>query len=171
MNQILASVAGYMCVIFTAMIAGDTIMAHVIFLLFTFPFFVYIEYRAAFKYGFHDPDRRNNPKSKKYIFKGALAGLISAIPLYALIITFLVSYVNNVKGVSMFSLLYTRMFSMYYNWPMCNIFPNHVVEVLLTSMVPVIILPMLGYIAGYKNILLTDPIYKLFKITPKRNNY
>ena len=160
-NQFLASIGGFMCVIFVWLLAGDSIYAHLIFLLFTYPFFIYIEYRAAFNYGFHDPKRKNSPNSKSYIFKGALAGLISAIPLYTLIIIYIVNvHLNNIL-LSAYAKLYTRIFSMYYNWPMCNIFPNHTIGVFLSSMIGVIIFPMLGYIAGYKNFVISDKIIKI----------
>ena len=166
-NQFLASVGGFMCIIFVWLIAGDSIWSQLIFLLMTFPFFVYIEYRAAYKYGAHDPDRLNKKHSNSYIIKGALSGLISAIPLFILIITFIITETAGNIGISQFAKLYTRIISMYYNWPMCNIFPNHTIAVFLSSMLPVVIIPAVGYIAGYKNFILIDYIYKLFNISPK----
>lgn len=163
-NQILASVGGFMCIIFVWFIAGSSIWSQVIFLAMTFPFFIYIEYRAAYKFGFHDSNRRNKPNDKSYLYKGALAGLISAIPLYILILTYIVTNAFGNVGIAQFAKLYARVLAMYYNWPMCNIFPNHDIAVFLTSMIPVVIFPMIGYIAGYKNIMISDYIYKLFKI-------
>lgn len=166
-NQFLASVGGYMCIIFVWLIGGSSIWSQFLFLLMTFPFFIYIEYRAAYKYGFHDSNRRNNPEDRSYIYKGAVAGLISAVPLYILIITHIIANYMGASTVAQFSKLYTRMFSMYYNWPMCNIFPNHNIAVMLTSMLPVIIFPALGYIAGYKNIVISDKFFKLIGFSPK----
>lgn len=167
-NQFLASIGGFMCVIFVWLLAGDSIYAHLIFLLFTYPFFIYIEYRSAFNYGFHNSDRRNKPKSKSYIYKGALAGAISGIPLFALISVYIISLASNNIFLSETAKLYARIISMYYSWPMCNIFPNHILEVLLSSVIGVILFPTLGYIAGYKNIVISDKIYKLLKIQPMK---
>ena len=159
-NQFLASIGGFMCVIFVWLIARDSIYSHLIFLLITYPFFIYIEFRAAFNYGFHNPDRRNKPESKSYIYKGALSGLISAIPLIVLICIYIVTRSSNVI-LSETAKLYSLIICMYYNWPMCNIFPNHVTAVLLSSIIGVVIFPMLGYIAGYKNFILRDKIYEI----------
>ena len=165
-NQFLASIGGAMCILFAYFRAGDTITAHVIFLLFAYPFFIYIEYRSAFYHGFHDSNRRNAPDSKSYLFKGALAGFISAIPMIVLIIVYVVFYDN--VFVSQSAKLYARVIAMYYNWPMCNIFPNHTLEVLLSSLAGLIVFPMIGYIAGYKNFVISDKIYKALKITPSK---
>lgn len=168
-NQFLASVAGFMCVIFVWLLAGNSILAHIIFLLFTYPFFVYIEYRAAYNSGFHDPDRRNAPDKKSYLCKGAVAGLISAIPLYVLIILFFIARGQGIGLLTEYAKLYARIGAMYYNWPMCNIFPNHIASVFLSSMIPPVIIPMIGYIFGYKHIMLTDKFVKLFKIKPGKH--
>ena len=56
---------------------------------------------------------------------------------------------------------------MYYCWPMCNIFPNHIPEVFLTSLLPVTIIPGLGYIAGYKNFMLYDIVCRILRIKPR----
>lgn len=165
-NQFLASIGGAMCILFAYFLAGDTIMAHVIFLLFSYPFFIYIEYRSAFYHGFHDSNRRNAPDSKSYLFKGALAGLISAVPMLILIIVYVACYDNVI--ISQSAKLYARAIAMYYNWPMCNIFPNHTLEVLLSSLVGLIVFPMIGYIAGYKNFVISDKIYKALKIKPSK---
>ncbi len=168
-NQFLASVGGFMCIIFVWMLAGDSIWSQIIFLLFTFPFFTYIEYKSAHKYGFHDSDRRNNPDSKKYLYKGAVSGIISSIPLYSLVAIYIVSNNSGSIVIAQFSKLYTRIISMYYNWPMCNIFPNHITEVFLSSLIPLIIIPMIGYIAGYKGIYITDGFFRMLKGTQKHN--
>ncbi len=166
-NQILASVAGFMCVLFVWMLAGESILSQIIFMCFTIPFFIYIEYRAAFNYGFHNPNRRCKKHSKAYLYNGAIAGVISAIPLYALIITHLIATLKSNIYLSEITKLYSRMLAMYYNWPMCNIFPNHDTEVLISSMLLVVIFPTLGYIAGYKNIVISDSITKFINSKTK----
>lgn len=167
-NQFLASIGGFMCVIFVFLLARDSIYAHIIFMIFTYPFFIYIEYRSAFNYGFHDPDRRNKPKSKKYLYKGAISGFISGIPLIALIVLYIFSSNAGNLFWSETAKLYTRIIAMYYNWPMCNMFPNHTLEVFLTSLIGIIIFPMIGYIAGYKNFVISDKIYCMLKIKPMK---
>lgn len=162
-NQILASVAGGMSVFFVYFIAGDSIWSQIIFLAITMSFFIYIEYRAAYNYGFHNPDRRNAPESKSYLYKGALAGLISFIPLLILIVLFIIFQFNGNVLLAQTFKLYARMFAMYYNWPMCNIFPNHDIAVLISSIIPAVVLPAFGYIAGYKNIMISDKIITTIK--------
>lgn len=166
-NQILADTAGIMCVLFVVFVAGNGIGAHLLFLAITFPFFGYIEYRAAFKYGFHDSDRRNKPSSRAYLYKGALAGLISAVPLILLLAFYLYCMFSNYVHTLHLASLYTRIWSMYYCWPIYCIFPNHTLAVFFTSVLPLIIFPCLGYIAGYKNFLISDIIFKLLRIKPQ----
>ena len=167
LNQILAVTAGIMCVLFVLFLAGNGIGAHLLFLAMTFSFFAYIEYRAAFKYGFHDADRRNKPNSHAYLYKGAIAGLISSIPLIILLVLFFCFYATYQLRPMNVAALYTRIWSMYYCWPMCNIFPNHAIEVYCTSILPLVVFPYLGYIAGYKNFLISDIIYKFLRIKPQ----
>ena len=166
-NQILGSTAAAMCVLFTTLLFGNELTGHFVFLAITFTFFTYIQYRAAFKYGFHDADRRNNPNSRLYVIKGAFAGLISAIPLMLLISFYIFCLIKGYVNTSMFAILYTRIASMYYCWPMCNIFPNHILTVLLTSILPLTVIPCIGYVAGYKNIMIFDYICRILRIKPK----
>lgn len=166
-NQFIAVVGAAMCIIFTNLFFGDTILAHIVFLLFTMPFFIYIEYRAAFTYGFHDSNRRNAPNDKSYIFKGFLAGLISYLPLIILIVIYLCYFFANQIPLANFYKIIIRIASMYYNFPMCNLFPNHCPEVLISSIIPPVIVPMLGYIAGYKNFVISELFFKSKKSLPK----
>ena len=164
-NQVLGFVGSVMCIISVNLIAGDTIYAHLLFLLINLSFFIYIEYRAAFTSGFHDADRRNNCLSKKYIWKGALAGVISIIPLLIIISFFLYAYfIGNVPLTNTFTIL-LRISAMYYVYPMLNILPNHMLAVVLSSVIVPIVVPMLGYIAGYKNYEWT---YEILKIRLKK---
>lgn len=166
-NQVLGFVGSMMCVNFVALVLGNTIYAHLMFLVINLLFFIYIEYRAAFTAGFHDSDRRNDPKSKKYITRGLWAGIISIIPLIILVGFFVYTFiVNNVPLMNTFTLI-IRTVSMYYTHPMLNIFPNHTLEVMLTSVIVPTIVPMLGYIAGYKNYEWT---YEILKIRFKKTN-
>lgn len=167
MNQILASTGGIMCVIFVLLLAGSGLGAHIFFLALVFPFFIYIEYRAAYKYGFHDSDRRNKPASKAYLYKGAVAGAISLLPLALLVAFYIFCVLKGFDSTMQFAKLYVRIFSMYYCWPMCNIFPNHTLAVFLTSFITPIIVPCLGYIAGYKNVMLSDAVFKALNIKPR----
>ena len=163
LNQILATVGGFMCIIFVNLVAGDTIGAHLLFLALTLPFFVYINYRAAFTSAFHDADRRNKPQSQAFLFKGAVAGAISIIPLFALVTIYLYfHFTNQVPWANSFKFI-TRVCSMYYNFPMCNLFPNHCPEVLVSSLFIPIISSWLGYGAGSKNFSIYDKILILLK--------
>ncbi len=157
-NQILATVGGFMCIIFVNLVAGDTIAAQLLFLAITMPFFIYINYRASFTVAFHDSDRRNKPESNNYLYKGALAGLISIIPLIILVCVYLYFYFTNQIPWANLIKIITRIYSLYYNFPMCNIFPNHCPEVLVSSLFIPIISAWLGYIAGYRNFSIYDKI-------------
>jgi hypothetical protein len=164
-NQILASVGGAMCIIFVHLIAGDTIPAHILFLAINMSFFVYIEYRAAFTHGFHDADRRNKPESKKYLYKGFLSGAISVIPLLIIIAFFVYFYVICHKPWMNLIKIILRSVATYYVFPMLNLFPNHSLGVILSSLIIPLVVPTLGYIAGYKNFEWT---YSILKIQKKR---
>lgn len=166
-NQFISVIGAAMCIIFTNLFFGDTILAHIVFLLFTMPFFIYIEYRAAFTYGFHDSNRRNAPEDKSYLYKGFFAGLISYIPLIILIIIYLCYFYSGMIPWANFYKIIIRIASMYYNFPMCNLFPNHSPLVLVTSIIAPVIVPMLGYIAGYKNFVLSELFFKTKKSHPK----
>jgi len=166
-NQFISVIGAAMCIIFSNLFFGDTIAAHIVFLLFTMPFFVYIEYRAAFMYGFHDSNRRNRPNDKSYLFKGFIAGLISYIPIIILIILYLFRFYSNQIPFANFYKIIIRISTMYYNFPMCNLFPNHCPGVIISSILPPLIVPMLGYIAGYKNFLISDLFLKNKRSAPK----
>ena len=164
-NQVLCFVASAMCVIFVNLIAGSTLLAHLLFLAINFSFFVYIEYRAAFLAGFHDIDKRNNPHSKSYFFRGAVAGCISVIPLAIFIGFFLYFFLINHHPWMNLLKIFIRNISMYYVHPMLNIFPNHAVFVMISAIIIPIVIPMIGYIAGYKNFEWT---YEILKIRLKK---
>ena len=163
LNQVLGSISGFMCVIFVWVLFRDRMASQILFFAITFSFFYYIEYMAAFKSGFHDEARRNNPSSKSYIVKGAVAGAISAIPALLMYIFYLVTSFIGSEGLHQMAILYYRIFNMYYSWPLGNIFPNHIDMVFITSFIPMIIIPMLGYIGGYKNFVFCDLFLKRTK--------
>ena len=168
-NQALAFVGSTMCVIFVNLIAGNTLFAHLLFLAINLSFFVYIEYRASFSSGFHDPDRRNDPYNKKFIFKGLVAGAVSIIPLLIFVSFYLYFYFINHEPWYNLLTIHIRTISMYYVHPMLNIIPNHPLFVMITSLLIPIIIPMLGYIAGFKNYVWTYEILKIkFKKSEKK---
>lgn len=166
-NQFISVIGAAMCIIFTGLFFGDTILAHIVFLLFTMPFFIYIEYRAAFVHGFHDSNRRNAPNSKSYLYKGLLAGFISYIPIIILIVLYLYNfYSGQIPWANLYKII-IRVSTMYYNFPMCNIFPNHCPCVIISSVIAPLFVPMLGYIAGYKNFVISYLFFKNKKPTLK----
>jgi len=166
-NQFISVIGAAMCIIFTNLFFGNTIATHIVFLLFTMPFFIYIEYRAAFTYGFHDSNRRNAPSDKSFLFKGLISGFISYIPIMILIVLYLFNFYSNQIPLSNFYKIIIRIFSMYYNFPMCNLFPNHCPEVIISSIIVPLFVPMFGYIAGYKNFVISDLFFKNRKTQPK----
>ena len=166
-NQILGVVSGMMCFMFAFFLAGTGIWAFVLYLAITFSFFVYIQYQAAFKSGFHDSDRRNKKESKAYLLKGAAAGAISAIPVLALIIIYFVALFIGNNALNQVSKLILSFVTMYFSWPLSGIFPNHSNEIVAATILPLVLVPSLGYIAGYKNFDLFDKICLILRIKPK----
>ena len=166
-NQLLCFAGSVMCLIFVNMVAGSTLMAHLLFLAINFSFFVYIEYRASFSAGFHDIDRRNDVKSKTYLFRGAMAGAISIVPLAVLVGFFVYFFsISHEPWMNLLKII-IRTVSMYYVHPMLNIIPNHPLFVMISALIVPVIIPMLGYIAGYKNFEWT---YEILKIRLKKSD-
>ena len=166
-NQILGVVSGMMCLIFAFFLSGSGIWAFVLYLAFTLSFFIYIQYKSAFKCGFHDSDRRNKKESKAYLFKGCIAGVISSIPVIALIVVYFVALLMSNNALAQFSRLIFSFVTMYFSWPLSGIFPNHANEIIVASILPLTLVPSLGYVAGYKNFDIFDKICILLRIKPK----
>lgn len=163
-NQFIADVATSMCIIFVAMFFGNGLYGNTIFLAITLFFFYYISYNGAYKYGFHDKDRLKKDKEKfAYIGRGFIACIIGNIP------TILLYFIYLVGALAQNSLLYSlrywyTLWTMYLNWPIAAIFPNHTTAILPLALVMSIIFPLFGYICGYHGIIFKDIFLKLLNI-------
>ena len=96
-----------------------------------------------------------------------MAGAISVVPLAILVfLHFLFTFTGDITAKAIVT-LFAGFASMYYAFPLSSIIPNHIVFVLLASLLPPIIFPWIGYIAGYKNFDIFDIICKWLRIKPK----
>lgn len=164
LDQVMSVFVGIMFVPCVAMFFKNSLfLGYVVAFICCFAFYVYVSYITAFKKGFHDSHRAiKDLNYRGYLYKGALAGLIAAIPLIAVYIFYLVTGAGIVRR-------YFMIFNMFFTWPMFNIFPNHVPAIMILAFVPLIIVPWLGYIAGYRNFLFADLFAKLYnKWVPER---
>ena len=121
-----------------------------------FGFYAYTTYLTAFKAGFHDSNRIQKTENyRAFLYKGAILGAISAIPL--LIVVLLYFFVASQAWYGVFFI------DMYWVWPLRCIFPNHLYAVVLTAFIPMVFVPWVAYIAGFKNIMVSDWLIKLYK--------
>ncbi len=162
LDQFIGSIAACMLVVCVAVLFKQSLLGFVLAFVIAFAFYAYITYNSSFKAGFRNVNRiQHDPSYKAYWYNGALAGLISAIPLLGFFIWFLISGAGIVA-------VYFMICDMYWTWPLSNIFPNHRLLVMCLAFLPIIVIPWIGYIAGYKNFLLSDVAMKFYKkITDK----
>ncbi len=157
LDQFIAIIAGCMMVVMVVTIFQNSLTGFIVAFLICFSFFAYISYNSAFKYGFHDSHRAiKDPLYHGYLYKGALAGALSAIPLLIFYIVYSITKAG-ILGI------YYMIANMYWTWPMINIFPNHKTLAMLTVFIPMILVPWIGYIAGYKTFYFYDLVVKLYK--------
>ncbi len=155
-DQFMASVLGWMFVPFVIVFFKNSLPGYLLAFAICFAFYIYITYHSAFKKGSHDSKRPlKDPAYKGYFYKGAVAGLISAVPLMILYILYRLT-VNPVIAV------YFQNANMYWTWPLSRAFPNHVQIILILSFLPIVATPWIGYIAGYKVFYLTDVLMKIY---------
>ncbi|MBQ8894174.1 MAG: hypothetical protein IJ043_07170 [Clostridia bacterium] len=161
MDQLIGVIAGFMWVlcitIANNMLFKNDLIGYALALIICFGLFAYITYNSAFKSGFHDSHRAiKDMEYKGYLYKGVFAGIISAVPLLILYMI----YRTTGSGIVA---VYFQLANMYWTWPMIKIFPNHLQLVMVLAFVPMVIIPWIGYIAGYKNFMVTDILLKCYK--------
>ncbi len=155
-DQFMSCVLGWMFVPFVIVFFNNRLSGYLLVFAICTGFFIYVAYHSAFKKGSHDSMRPLKDSSYKgYLYKGAIAGLISIIPLLVLYILYKLT-ANPVVAV------YFQNANMYWTWPLSRAFPNHVQEILILSFLPIIITPWIGYIAGYKVFYITDVVMKIY---------
>lgn len=163
LDQFMGTIAGSMMVLCVYTFFKNSLTGYILAFIFCFIFYAYATYNSAFKSGFHDSHRAiKDTAYRGYWYKGAISGLISAVPLAIVYIIYLTAD----KGIT--GTFYMIM-NMYWTWPMINIFPNHIYTVMPLVIVPLTVIPWLGYIMGYKTIFLTDVFLNLYqKFFPKK---
>ncbi len=163
-NQFIANVATSMCIIFIAMFFGNGLFGNSIFLAITLFFFYYISYNGAYKYGFHDEEKLKKDKSKLgYIRRGFLACLIGNIPTIVLYVLYLLGSI--LQHTVLYSVRYWyTLWTMYLNWPIASILPNHTTAFLPLALVMSVVFPLFGYVCGYHGIVFKDSIMKVLNL-------
>ncbi len=141
-----------MAVLFNNSLAGYLIVAAVLIAL-----YVYTAYRSGYKAGMKDPRRvPKDPNYHGYLYKGALSGLVAAAPL--LVVYLIYKITSSAKAAFVF-----YMANYYWTWPLRGAFPSHQQLIMILAFVPMILVPWIGYIAGYKSFMFSDLAVKLYK--------
>ncbi len=156
-DQFVGIISGFMLVLCVSALFENSLMGYTLAFCICFGFYAYVTYISAFKSGFRDKHRiEKNNRYFGYLYKGALAGVLAAIPLFGLYLSY------RITGAGILALYY-MITNMYWTWPMINIFPNHQPLVMALAFLPMIVIPWIGYIAGYKNFMVADLAVKLYK--------
>ena len=157
LDQIIGIVAGFMFVLCVSAIFRNSITGYLIAFIICFGLYYYAAYLSAQKAGFHDSHRVLRDDSYKgFYYKGALAGILSAIPLLAIFLLYSF-FQKKILAV------YFMIANMYWTWPLCGIFPNHVPAVMSLSFLPIIIVPWAAYISGYRSFYFKETVFSLYK--------
>lgn len=157
LDQFIGCISGWMMILCVSVIFKKSIVGHLLALIFCFGFYAYACYNSSFKSGFYDSHRAiDDIEYRGYLYSGAISGLISIIPLLTLYIVCILINAGILK-------FYYMVFNMYWTWPMTNLFPSHIDLMMGLTFIPMVLIPWLGYIAGYKNFVFSDYFIKLYK--------
>lgn len=157
LDQLVGIISAFMLVLCVSTIFENSLTGYTVAFLICFGFYAYVTYNSAFKSGFHDKKRIfKDPQYWGYLYKGALIGVVAALPLLTLYVAYRIS------GAGILALYY-MIADMYWTWPMINMFPNHQAFVMAIAFVPMVLIPWVAYIAGYKNFMISDQVIKLYK--------
>lgn len=157
LDQFVGALSGSMLVLCVSTFFNNSKLGFLLAFIFSFGFYAYVTYNTGFKAGFKDTHRVQKDKSYRgYLFKGLLAGGITTLPLVALLIV----YITTDNGIYA---LYYMIANMYWTWPLAGIFKSHQILIMALTYVPIVVIPWIGYIAGYKNFVLLDKFVELYK--------
>ena len=157
MDQLVANVSAAMLVLSVSVVFKNSLLGYVLALAITMLLYSYCAYRTGFKTGMHDPHRiPKDPMYRGYFYWGAVAGGVAAIPLFLI-------YLLYQFGHFWWAWLGFRLANMYWYWPLSGIFPNQQPLIMVLAFLPMIVIPWLGYIAGFKNFILSDIFLNLYK--------
>jgi hypothetical protein len=159
LDQFVGIIGGSMMVLPMVTFLGDNMkLGGLIAFLFAFGFYAYVAYNTAFKGGFRDEHRiRKDLNYNGYQYKGLLCGLLAAAPLM------LYFFVCLLLRANIFNVYY-MVASMYWTWPLLQIFQGADRYLIMGLVfIPMVIIPWIGYIAGYKNFSVFDKILTAYK--------
>ena len=156
LDQFIGVVSAFMLVLCVAQFFGNSLSGYTLAFCVCFGFYAYTTYVTAFKCGFRDSHRIQKDSSyRAFMYKGAIIGGLASVPL--LIVTLIYFFITKAAYLAFFFM------NMYWFWPLGNIFPNHRPELMILAYIPMILIPWIAYIAGYKNFMISDIILKKIK--------
>ncbi len=156
-DQFIGVIAGMMMPLCVAMLFSNRLPGYLAAAAITIFLYGYCAYRSGFKAGSHDPCRLpHDPSYRGYLYRGALAGALAALPLFVIYLVYVFTGSGNAAFIFMMS-------NMYWTWPLKGAFPNHQQLIMASAFIPMILLPWGGYIAGYKQFLFSDYIMGIYK--------
>ncbi|MBQ7034787.1 MAG: hypothetical protein IJN34_03520 [Clostridia bacterium] len=157
MDQFVGILSASMLVLCVATFFKNSLLGFMLAFLICFGFYAYVTYNSSFKSGFRNRHRITKDKSYYgYLYIGALEGLVAALPLFILYIAY--------RSTNSPDLAFCYMIgNMYWTWPIASIFPNHQELAIPLGFIPMILIPWIGYIAGYKNFVVLDLLVKIYK--------
>jgi len=156
LDQFVGIISGSMLVLCVSALFQNSLLGYTLAFCICFGFYAYVTYNSSFKSGFRDKRRiEKDPSYHGYLYKGAVSGGLAALPLFGLYLSY------RITGAGVLGLYY-MIANMYWTWPMINIYPNHQPFVMSLAFVPMVVIPWIGYIAGYKNFLLADLAVKIY---------
>lgn len=157
LDQFVGIISGSMLVLCVASFFQNSKLGYFLAFLFCFGFYAYVTYNSAFKAGFRNTHRiQKDPSYKGFYYIGALAGMVTILPLFGLLMAYLLSD----NGIFAFGYMIANM---YWTWPLAGIFKSHQLLIMILAYVPMILIPWIGYIAGYKNFILFDKAITAYK--------
>ena len=160
LDQLVGIIGGMMTVLCVSTFFNNSFLGYFVF---CFGFYAYVTYNSAFKGGFRDPRRiRKDTPYSGYWYKGALAGIVSVLPLLAILLVYVIS------GRPDWALYY-MVADMYWTWPLAGMFKSHQMLIMSLTFIPSILIPWIGYIAGFKNFIVLDKVLELYRKYAEKN--
>lgn len=164
MDQVVGIIGGMMMVLCVSTFFNNSFTGYFLAFIFCFGFYAYVTYNSAFKGGFKDPRRiRKECSYFGYWYKGALAGIISVLPLLSVFLVYVIS--NRPEWA-----LYYMVADMYWTWPLTGMFKSNQMLIMSLTFVPSVVIPWIGYIAGFKNFVVFEKILELYRKYTEKND-
>ena len=163
LDQFVGIIGGMMTVLCVSVFFNNNFWGYFLAFVFCFGFYAYVTYNSAFKGGFRDPRRiRKDASYAGHWYKGALAGVVSVLPLLGVLLFYVIS------GREQWALYY-MVADMYWTWPLSGIFKSHQMLIMSLTFVPSILIPWIGYIAGFNNFVVFDKVLEVYRKYTENN--